>query len=87
MMTRMIAPDCAVMCNLTNTHTHTHDKPLKHFPRFWPHIFSEQSVVVGVEGVRFRPRAFVVGTGVIAVYMRISSQEYVYDNQPPGGLH
>ena len=23
-MTRMIGPDCAVMCNLINTHTHTH---------------------------------------------------------------
>ena len=23
-MTRMTRPDCAVMCNLINTHTHTH---------------------------------------------------------------
>ena len=23
-MTRMAGPDCAVMCNLINTHTHTH---------------------------------------------------------------
>ena len=23
-MTRMIGPDCAVMCNLINTHTYTH---------------------------------------------------------------
>ena len=23
-MTRMTGPDCAVMCNLINTHTHTH---------------------------------------------------------------
>ena len=23
-MTRMTGPDCAVMCNLKNTHTHTH---------------------------------------------------------------
>ena len=23
-MTRMIGPDCVVMCNLINTHTHTH---------------------------------------------------------------
>ena len=28
-MTRMTGPDCAVMCNLTNTHTHAHtaDRP------------------------------------------------------------
>ena len=25
-MTRMTGPDCAVMCNLINTHTHTHCK-------------------------------------------------------------
>ena len=25
-MTRMTGPDCAVMCNLINTHTHTHDQ-------------------------------------------------------------
>ena len=24
-MTRMTRPDCAVMCNLINTHTHTHN--------------------------------------------------------------
>ena len=34
-----------------------------------------QSVVVDVEGVRFWPKAFVVGGGVVAVCMRISSQE------------
>ena len=27
-MTRMIGPDCAVMCNLINTHTHTHGELL-----------------------------------------------------------
>ena len=27
--TRMTRPDCAVMCNLINTHTHTHSPPLK----------------------------------------------------------
>ena len=26
-MTRMTGPDCAVMCNLINTHTHTHIPP------------------------------------------------------------
>ena len=24
-MTRMTGPDCVVMCNLINTHTHTHE--------------------------------------------------------------
>ena len=24
-MTRMTGPDCAVMCNFINTHTHTHE--------------------------------------------------------------
>ena len=27
-MTRMTGPDCVVMCNLINTHTHTHSNPL-----------------------------------------------------------
>ena len=42
-------------------------------------IFVEQSVVVDVEGVGFRPRAVVAGRGVVAVCTRISSQEHVYD--------
>ena len=47
---------------------------------FVPIIFVEQSVVVDVEGVGFRPRAVVAGRGgVVAVCTRISSQEYVYD--------
>ena len=46
-----------------------------------------QSVVVDVEGIGFRPRAVVAGRGVVAVCTRISSQEYVYDKSPPGGLH
>ena len=46
---------------------------------FVPIILVEQSVVVDVEGVGFRPRAVVVGKGVVAVCTRISSQEYVYD--------
>ena len=46
---------------------------------FVPIILVEQSVVVGVEGVGFRPRAVVAGRGVVAVCTRISSQEYVYD--------
>ena len=46
---------------------------------FVPIIFIEQSVVVDVEGVGFRPRAVVAGRGVVAVCTRISSQEYAYD--------
>ena len=46
---------------------------------FVPIIFVEQSVVVDAEGVGFRPRANVVGRGVVDMYTRISSQEYVYD--------
>ena len=46
---------------------------------FVPIIFVEQSVVVDIEGVGFRPRAVVAGRGVVAVCTRISSQEYVYD--------
>ena len=49
------------------------------FRVFGPIFFSGQSVVVGIGGVRFRPKAFVVGRGVVAVRMRISSQEHVYD--------
>ena len=44
-----------------------------------PIILVEQSVVVDVEGVRFRPEAVVAGRGVVAVCTHISSQEYVYD--------
>ena len=42
-MTRMTRPDCAVMCNLINTHTHTHT------------ILGDESIIIGVlsaEGVR-----------------------------------
>ena len=46
---------------------------------FVPIFFSGQSVVVGVEGVGFRPRAVVVGRGVVAVCTRISSQEYAHE--------
>ena len=46
---------------------------------FGPIFFSGQSVVVDVEGVGFRLRAFEVGRGVVAVCTRISSQEHVYD--------
>ena len=46
---------------------------------FVPIFFSGPSVVVDVEGVVFRPRAVVVGRGVVAVCTRISSQEHVYD--------
>ena len=46
---------------------------------FVPIILVEQSVVVDVQRVGFRPRAVVAGRGVVAVCTRISSQEYVYD--------
>ena len=46
---------------------------------FVPIIFVEQSVVLDVEGVGFRPRAVEARRGVVAVCTRISSQEYVYD--------
>ena len=42
-------------------------------------FFFGQNVVVDVDGVGFRPRAVVVGRGVVAVCTGISSQEYVYD--------
>ena len=41
---------------------------------FVPIFFSGQSAVVDVEGVGFRPRAVVVGRGVVAGCTRISSQ-------------
>ena len=46
---------------------------------FVPIILVEQSVVVAVDRVGFRPRAVVAGRGVVAVSTRISSQEYIYD--------
>ena len=46
---------------------------------FVPIFSSGQSVEVDVEGVGFRPRAVVVGRGIVAVCTRISSQKYVYD--------
>ena len=52
-------------------------KPVHHFLRFRPHIFSAQSVVVDVEGVAFRPRVVVVWRGVVAGCMRISNQKRV----------
>ena len=62
-----------------DTHVLEGDKPVHHFPRFRPHVFFGQSVVVDVEGVRFRPRVVAAGRGVVAVCTRISSQENVYD--------
>ena len=46
---------------------------------FVPIFFFGQSVVVDVEGVRFRSKAVVAGIGVVAMCTCISSQEYVYD--------
>ena len=50
----------------------------------WCSLFVEHpSLFVATSGekpaLRFRPRAVVAGRGVVAVYTRISSQEYVYD--------
>ena len=50
----------------------------------WCSLFVEYpSLFVATSGekpaLRFRPRAVVAGRGVVAVYTRISSQEYVYD--------
>ena len=80
------------MCNLINTHKHTHSGEQLVLPMCWretslstilrvfvPIFFSGQSVVVDIEGVVFRPRAVVVGREVVAVCTRVSSQEYVYD--------
>ena len=68
---------CAKRRATSFTHELEGDKPVHHFPRF-SIFFSGQSVVVDVKGVRFRPRAVVVGRGVVAGCMRISSQEYVH---------
>ena len=46
---------------------------------FVPIFSSGQSVVVGVEGVGFRPRAVVGERGVMSGCTRISSQEYVHE--------
>ena len=35
-MTRMTGPDCAVMCNLINTHTHTHTNDVVSSERLLP---------------------------------------------------
>ena len=48
------------------------------FRVFVPIFFSGQSVVVDVEGVGFRPRAVVVGRGVVAGCTRTSNQEHVH---------
>ena len=32
-ITRMLGPDCAVMCNLINTHTHTHTESVSPLSR------------------------------------------------------
>ena len=70
---------CAKRRETSFTHVFEGDKPVHYFPRFRPHIFIRQSVVVDVEGAGFQPRAVVAGRGVVAVCTRISSLEYVYD--------
>ena len=66
---------CAKRRETSFTNVLQGDKPVHHFPRFRPHVFSGQSVVVDVEGEGFRPTAVVVGRAVVAVCTRISSQE------------
>ena len=55
------------------------DKPVHHFPRCRSHILLRVEVVTDVEGVVLRPRAVVVGKGVVAGYTRVSNQEHVYE--------
>ena len=85
-MTRMTGPDCVVMCNLINTHTHNtllmswRGANLFTISRFFVPIFLfGQNVAVALEGVGFRPRAVVAERGVVAVCTRISSQEHIHD--------
>ena len=42
-MTRMTGPDCVVMCNLINTHTHTHNKYRGSFPATYSLLFLAMS--------------------------------------------
>ena len=65
---------CAKRRETSFTHVLEGDKPVHHFPRFRPHFFIGQSVVVDVEGVGFWPRGVVAGRGVLAVCTRVSSQ-------------
>ena len=46
---------------------------------FVPIFFCGQSVLVDVEGMGFRPRAVVVGTGVVAGCTCISNQGYIHE--------
>ena len=47
-MTRMTGPDCVVMCNLINTHTHTHTKRYIFMGAMWetgkPRAVGEKNV-------------------------------------------
>ena len=70
---------CAKRRETSFTHVLERYKPVHHFPRFRPHFFLGQNVVVDVEGVGFRSRIIIAGRGVVAVCTHISSQEYVYD--------
>ena len=52
---------------------------------FVPIIFVEQSVVVDVEGVGFRPRAVVAGRGVVVVCTRILAKNMFTISNPQVG--
>ena len=56
-MTRMTGPDCAVMCNLINTHTHTHIRDVNS-------IF-DVTVTIVASRVALGARC-IVGAGVLA---------------------
>ena len=76
---------CAKRRVASFTHVLVVDKPV-HLPRFIRHIFSRQSFVLDVEGVKFRPRAVVVWREVVAGYTRIS-KKYVHEKEPLGECH
>ena len=78
----MVLPVCripvSICCAKRRATSFTHVLGLSTISHvFVPLFFSGQSVVVDVEGVRFWPRAIIVGREVVSGYTRISSQEYV----------
>ena len=48
-MTRMTGPDCAVMCNLINTHTHTHSTPVDYINSSNTRYIIDASQLMGME--------------------------------------
>ena len=77
---RVIHSVCSAKRGATSfTHLLLGDKPVHQFPRFRRHIFSGQSVVVGVEGKVFRPRDVVVWRGIMAGCTRMSTKKYGHE--------